>query len=384
MTREQVLELLQAEVDRQRPLEDKRRAAAILAETSIRFVDEPGTKGFMIAGPSGEPRTIVRDGQTVPFTLQDLAAEVRRKYPALFHPDEPEDPARAVEAPQSEKVETPQSEKSAPPRDWLMVGSEQADRVPPDPDLPRDAATHPPGPSPEVAQAIPPEPRVILTPEYPQDALDSVAVEPAHANKELPRSGVASRLEDLVPTTPLPRPATIGIGFRPSYALYAGGVLAAFALLLFIFLGPRSEAPQKAVTTQEARPAPQSSSTGVGPVAPGPQVARPARPRDAIAGSAEVVDTSTLRVDGKVLRLFGVEWARGGDAEDLTRYIAGREVVCTPAVRSDRYRCHVDGRDLSEVVLFNGGGRATPEATPELKAAEAQARAAGYGVWQKP
>jgi hypothetical protein len=44
----------------------------------------------------------------------------------------------------------------------------------------------------------------------------------------------------------------------------------------------------------------------------------------------------------------------------------------------------VEGRDLSEVVLFNGGGRATPDATPELKAAEAKARAAGHGVWQKP
>ena len=85
MTRAQILELLQAEVDRHRPLEDKRRAAAILAETSIRFTDEPETEGFVIAGPNGQPRTIVRDGQTVPFTLQDLAAEVRSKYPALFY-----------------------------------------------------------------------------------------------------------------------------------------------------------------------------------------------------------------------------------------------------------------------------------------------------------
>jgi endonuclease YncB( thermonuclease family) len=98
----------------------------------------------------------------------------------------------------------------------------------------------------------------------------------------------------------------------------------------------------------------------------------------------EVVDTSTLRIDGRIVRLFGVEWERGAQAEDLTRYLAGREVICTPVARSDRHRCVVEGRDLSEVVLYNGGGRATAEATPELKAAEAKARAGGLGVWQKP
>jgi len=103
-----------------------------------------------------------------------------------------------------------------------------------------------------------------------------------------------------------------------------------------------------------------------------------------LTGVPEVVDTGTLRVEGKVVRLFGVEWSRGAQADDLTRYLAGRTVVCTSSHNPDRYRCQVDGRDLSEVVLFNGGGRATPEATPELKAAEAQARTAGLGVWQKP
>ena len=38
-------------------------------------------------------------------------------------------------------------------------------------------------------------------------------------------------------------------------------------------------------------------------------------------------------------------------------------------------RCRIYATDLSEVVLFNGGGRATPGATPELQAAEAGARA---------
>jgi endonuclease YncB( thermonuclease family) len=110
----------------------------------------------------------------------------------------------------------------------------------------------------------------------------------------------------------------------------------------------------------------------------------PAKPFGTLSGVPEVVDTSTLRIDGRVVRLFGVEWERGAQAEDLTRYIAGREVVCAPAVRTDRHRCQIEGRDLSEIVLFNGGGRATAEATPELKAAEAKARAGSFGIWQKP
>jgi endonuclease YncB( thermonuclease family) len=34
-------------------------------------------------------------------------------------------------------------------------------------------------------------------------------------------------------------------------------------------------------------------------------------------------------------------------------------------------------------VLFNGGGRATEDATPELKAAADKAREAKIGVWSK-
>jgi len=33
------------------------------------------------------------------------------------------------------------------------------------------------------------------------------------------------------------------------------------------------------------------------------------------------------------------------------------------------HRCEVDGWDLSEAVLFNGGGRATRDAPPALQAA---------------
>src|SRR3712207_8616620 len=35
----------------------------------------------------GQRRTTIRDGQTIPFTIAELAAELRRNYPTLFKPD---------------------------------------------------------------------------------------------------------------------------------------------------------------------------------------------------------------------------------------------------------------------------------------------------------
>ncbi|CAA2101220.1 hypothetical protein MBUL_01066 [Methylobacterium bullatum] len=110
---------------------------------------------------------------------------------------------------------------------------------------------------------------------------------------------------------------------------------------------------------------------------------KPAEPSNAITGKTEVIDTATLRVGGKLVRLFGVEWVRGGQPEELTRYLAGRPVTCQPVAGSAAYLCAVEGRDLSEVVLFNGGGRASSEATPDLVAAEDRARTERLGVWAR-
>ncbi|MCJ2084347.1 hypothetical protein [Methylobacterium sp. J-090] len=107
------------------------------------------------------------------------------------------------------------------------------------------------------------------------------------------------------------------------------------------------------------------------------------RAANALSGPVEVIDTATLRVAGKLVRLFGVEWVRGGQADELTRYLAGRTVTCQPVAGSEARLCNVDGRDLSEVVLFNGGGRASSEATPDLVAAEDRARSERLGVWAR-
>jgi hypothetical protein len=98
----------------------------------------------------------------------------------------------------------------------------------------------------------------------------------------------------------------------------------------------------------------------------------------------KVIDTSTLLLNGKIVHLFGVHWTEGGKPENLERYLAGRAIACTSMIGADAFHCEVEGRDISAVVLFNGGGRANADATPQLKEAENRARARRIGVWSQP
>ena len=206
---------------------------------------------------------------------------------------------------------------------------------------------------------------------------------------------------------------------RPS-TLAGAGLLASLAIVLLLTHGggddgpaspPDSEAPRQEAKAQDLaqatppsqiQPAQNRPSTmanpretvspvtppGIPAEEPSPPSAeesrtKPPEPSNTITGKTEVIDTATLRVGGKLVRLFGVEWVRGGQPEELTRYLAGRPVTCQPVAGSAAYLCAVEGRDLSEVVLFNGGGRASPEATPDLVAAEDRARTERLGVWAR-
>lgn len=130
----------------------------------------------------------------------------------------------------------------------------------------------------------------------------------------------------------------------------------------------------------EALAMPRSSEPGARP-----SVVEPSRPveverREVLVGRGEVMDTATLRVAGRVVQLVGVEGMGGRPARDMASYIGQREVSCRPT-RGERYRCEVDGWDLSEAVLYNGGGRATATAPPDLVEAERAARRSGRGIW---
>lgn len=425
LTRERLRELIQAEVDGQRPLEETRQAVILMAESAVRLVEDDGTAGFVVVGPDGEPRTILKDGEAVPFALHDLAGELRRMYPTLFQAE----PSPAASVSPSEESAGVAAEPAPPRRDWLMVESaapEAPPRLAPVGAAVLDrlrrrwrqaaervegwrAARPAPQPGTDKGPAASPGARAqILVRSWLGPALGErtdarQASTPAAVLGRLRRRWreTAARVEGWRAARPAPQPRTagnatalppagaslpVGGGFRPSYAVYAALAVALGTLLLVLLpsreAGPPSGArPGTGARMQSAGgPAPGRVPTGAAQ-APGAGGANASGP---LKGVPEVVDTSTLRLNGKIVHLFGVEWARGAQAEDLTRYLAGREVVCTPSPRVDQQRCQVDGHDLSEVVLFNGGGRATSDATPELKAAEAHARTASLGVWQKP
>ena len=113
--------------------------------------------------------------------------------------------------------------------------------------------------------------------------------------------------------------------------------------------------------------------------APSPTPA-PASP-PVVEGIPAVLDTGTLMIGGQVIPLLGVLGAVGPGADGLKSYLGGRAVFCTH-VGAGGYRCEVDGFDVAEVIVFNGGARATADAPAHLLAAEASARANGRGIWR--
>lgn len=102
-----------------------------------------------------------------------------------------------------------------------------------------------------------------------------------------------------------------------------------------------------------------------------------------LRGQADVVDTSTLAIRGRRIQLEGI--ATDGDrraSRALARFLRRRDVICEPGSQPDRYRCNIDGQDLSQIILSNGGGRATPDAPANLLAAEDEARSGRIGIWR--
>jgi 1A family penicillin-binding protein len=122
------------------------------------------------------------------------------------------------------------------------------------------------------------------------------------------------------------------------------------------------------------------------PVARGPDQSGPARSSPAaelVRGVPEVLDTGTLAIRGTLVRLEGIQGERGNLARQLARFLRRREIACAPSSTPSVQRCQIGGYNLSAIILAAGGGRATPDASEELLAAEEQARSARLGVWRR-
>jgi 1A family penicillin-binding protein len=130
--------------------------------------------------------------------------------------------------------------------------------------------------------------------------------------------------------------------------------------------------------------APDDRATpGVAVAPPATTASAPAAPAGAaLRGNPHVLDTATLEIQGQVIRLFGVDGVRGRPVRDFARFVADQEAVCESAPSSSAYRCRIGDLDLSELVLRNGGGQASADAPPDLRAVEARAQAARIGMWR--
>jgi endonuclease YncB( thermonuclease family) len=119
------------------------------------------------------------------------------------------------------------------------------------------------------------------------------------------------------------------------------------------------------------------------------------------AGQVAVVDGETLRLDGHVVRLAGVEAPvrgdtcpsgtnpRGGDCggaatSALASLVRDRHVDCQLSGHDRLGRpyaaCDANGTDLSRAIVAAGWARAQPE-TPALADLELRARRQGAGLW---
>ncbi|GJE56486.1 thermonuclease family protein [Methylobacterium thuringiense] len=419
--------LIRVELDRQHAMPLARRTLELLAEAEIEPTgDEPG---YRIIDRNGDTR-LIRDGDAdpeesvdvaAPMTLRGLVAELRERHPDLFAtppepevvdpvppppPEPPHDALADVKAAGARFVET----QSALAKSFANTSAERgrtfasaasgrfagwrtqlSRRLTPTP-TPAPVAS---APQPDLFAGAPPQPQPQARP----------VTEPFDGGRAVPqaRTGGGSHWADLarrgreaLPTIDrhafdLQRIAFIGLAVAT--VLVVGGVVLSN---LGRETGPsstgieasRTDASKPAPKTEakteavppEPRPIPSEAAPEDAEAAP---VEEPPRNPNDVAGVPQVVDTATLKLSGKVIHLFGVEWVRGGQADELAKYIRGRSVTCRPAAGSSAFLCALDGRDLSEVVLFNGGGRASSEASPDLVAAEDHARTERLGVWKR-
>ena len=361
--RDRMREIIHAELDRIHPTDDARRALELIIESSVRPSEVDGALKLTIIDHDGKPRTIERDGRQDEFTLHDLLDELRVKYPVLFRPAKPDAASLA-------QADEPSQPREKPKRDWLNLDSDGAQ---PGAESPRPLD----------------EPAAVRDEQGPRLPIAEWSYNPLKTLKTsvTPDRGSSDRAED--GPSPVAEEHERNVfgdmrsrsWTRPAVALGAVAVLALLGVGAFLFQGDDAASPQASAAAAPAA----SSAVAASPIRePEPAITGSTGSSGALRGVPDVIDTATLSVNGEVVRLFGVEWAPGaGKPEDLTQYLNGREVACDPAGSNDVYRCQVGGQDLSRVVLFNGGGRPTSDATPDLKAAADKAREAKIGVWSK-
>lgn len=395
-----LLDTLRAEIAKARPHPVAERTLLLILQAAVE--PQAGEPGYRILDRHGAPRLhgAGEGAEGRPFTLADLIDEQRAKHPGLFMPPEPA-PERGPEArpgtSQESALAAGASEMRAATARFIGSQSVRARSLAEQSSVQGRALAR------SAAGAF-----TALRGRLRRD-------EPANPDSSLPDESRSDRVREVLTDRFGGLRNRLGAagdadGHRGRFWLgAAAAVTGAMVLLAVIVNAPRSPETTSAPAGRSAAPAATAPDPSQAPRGPAPDSSQSARapavpdnvtpppesdgrgdaepdappPANAITGTVQVIDTATLKLGGKVVHLFGVEWVRGGQADELARYIGGRPVSCQPAPGSESMNCLVDGRDLSEVVLYNGGGRASPEASPELVAAEDHARSERLGVWKR-
>lgn len=396
---------IRAAIARARPRPVAVRTLELLAEAAT--MPDAAGDGVRVLDRHGAVR--LRGDTSEPMTLADLVAELQARHPALFLPPEPEPEAAPVEESRDSPLLSGAYEMKAATARFVETQSERARSLAERSSVQgRALAQNAAGRFATLRTSLRgrlarPADEAAGTAGAQAPGPDPVAAWNAGAGRF--GEGVRDGVERLRDRLRFGRD-DLDEGARRQRRWLAGAGAAALVAVVAAGLVLESRPPE---TARPAAPGPTASSTaptatpsGASRTAPpaasapvpdtvtpppetggDPEPETPPPSPNAVTGPVQVIDTATLKVGGKVVHLFGVEWVRGGQADELARYIGGRTVTCQPAPGSETMNCLVDGRDLSEVVLFNGGGRASPEASPELVAAEDHARSERLGVWKR-
>ena len=103
-----------------------------------------------------------------------------------------------------------------------------------------------------------------------------------------------------------------------------------------------------------------------------------------VSGSAKVVDTATLTVDGQTVPLAGVAGRGDEYARQLQSLIdaQGPSVSCT--LSDQAYVCKLPtGLDIARSALFNGAADLAPDASDDYRQQALAAKNAGRGIWRR-
>ena len=356
--RERLREIIRTEVEKAGALADSRRSLELIVETSVRLAEDSCTVEVI------DEQGRLQRGETI----QDLLNRLRIKHPTLFKPPPPG--SRTLYRGRSGRAGPHDQRRSRTgagiairARAGLARGRLDATRW-----VRRGRCA-----GPVVGRTKPPsEPH---SGGY-RIGPGSMASGPSRGCNRRPMRAAGS-FDDLQPVELPDRSPRFSIGpvLGAAAGVLALALLGYYATAGFPFDFGRAEPSQTAQA-----PAVEPDKTGA--IAPANLAALEAT--GPLRGVPDVLDTATLWVEGKIVHLYGVEWVRGaGNPDEFTRYLRGRVVVCTPVASANAHRCILDGRDLSLVVLVNGGGRTTADAPTQFRAAEELAKSAKLGVWSK-